>query len=78
MCLLDRPLTIILFLQKTAVAVAYVKAGSGLLKLNGEQKQQQSLSVLQQSMYPWKLAQSSIAIRGCSMLYDASEPGESP
>jgi hypothetical protein len=50
-------LTILFFLQKTAVAVAYVKAGSGLLKLNGEQKQQQSLSVLQQPVSPWKLAQ---------------------
>ena len=30
------PLTQCFPLQKTAVAVAYVKAGSGLLKLNGE------------------------------------------
>ena len=40
-------------MQKTAVAVAYVKAGSGLLKLNGELPQQQHPITRQSQVSAW-------------------------
>ena len=49
---LDDYLTVLYALQKTAVAVAYVKAGSGLLKLNGEQSPQQLAPPVSSASFP--------------------------